>query len=331
MLTNYNNLALPMAVWLAADDYDLADPDSQTVSATGLIRPIKMQILTRRMQQQGAEPPAMDIVQNFSSRMGSAFHLAVEMAWLNNLEPALEKLGYSYEVIERIKVNPAEVSGDDIPVYLEQRTEKELNGWLISGKYDFVLDGEVQDIKSTKVGLYMKSNKEHDFVLQGSIYRWLNPEIITKPTMTVNYIFTDWYPMRALSDSSYPGAPLLSKQIPLLSLGETREYIESRLEQLEALADADQEEMPRCTPRELWQDPSEYKYYSQPPELASRASKNFREDAGAAYEHQRKKGGFVVEVPSTPKRCNYCAASAMCQQAAEYRAQGLLQPNGDAL
>ena len=47
-----------------------------------------------------------------------------------------------------------------IPVYMEQRAYKELLGFKVSGKYDFVAEGKVQDFKSTSTFKHMQVVKE---------------------------------------------------------------------------------------------------------------------------------------------------------------------------
>ena len=39
---------------------------------------------------------------------------------------------------------------------------------------------------------YQNQSKDREYRLQGSMYRWLNPKIITKDVFNINYIFTDF-------------------------------------------------------------------------------------------------------------------------------------------
>ena len=52
-------------------------------------------------------------------------------------------------------INPSkpmlEFNPDAIPVYMEQRAYKQVGKYKVSGKFDFVAEGRVQDFKSTGV------------------------------------------------------------------------------------------------------------------------------------------------------------------------------------
>lgn len=127
------------------------------------------------------------------SRIGSAIHDAIERAWTTNHVEALSLLGYPNKVIERIRINPdpKHVTEDIIPVYLEQRANKQVGKYIISGKFDFVGDGRVEDFKSTSTFTAINNTNDEKYILQGSIYRWLNPQLITKDEMAIQFIFTD--------------------------------------------------------------------------------------------------------------------------------------------
>ena len=56
----------------------------------------------------------------------------------------------------------------------------------------FVAEGKVQDFKSTSVYTYLNQTNKDKYILQGSIYRWLNEDTITRDTMDIHFIFTDW-------------------------------------------------------------------------------------------------------------------------------------------
>ena len=100
----------------------------------------------------------------------------------------LKKLGYSDKTISRFKINPDKVEEGDIPVYLEKRVEKEILGWTVTGQFDMVFNGQLIDFKTTGTYTYETKCKDNDYILQGSIYRWLSP-LITEDTIAINFIF----------------------------------------------------------------------------------------------------------------------------------------------
>lgn len=322
---NPSNVPLSVAVYLATDNYDY---DPNTISATGLIRPLRQIVLARRVPN---EENVTDISQMLKSRMGSSIHDGIEQAWLKNAERAMATLGYPAQLIRRIKVNPEEGSlqEGDIPVWLEKRTQRAIAGHTLSGKFDFVAEGMVEDFKSTGTftwtNLRAGSQKEEDYKLQGSIYRWLNPEIITADHIAINFLFTDWSPAFVKPDSNYPKSPVERKLIPLMSLQETEAYIRRKLEQIDRYMDAEESEVPRCTDHELWRSEPVFKYYKNP-DKRGRATKNF-DNHNDAYQKLIDDGGvgIVIEKPGTVRACKYCPAFAACSQKDELIASGELQ------
>jgi hypothetical protein len=328
MLTNTKNIPLSVAVWLAHDSYDhVSDPSY--ISATGLLRPTKQVVLGRRVPPEDNIQDAMDL---FPSRMGTAIHDSIEVAWKTKYHQALANLGTPKNVIDRVIINPdpADLANhpDCIPVYLEQRRTKEFQGFKIGGKFDIVTDGQLEDFKSTKVWSYQSGSNVEDYILQGSIYRWLNPDKITKDTVQINYILTDWLRSKTLADPEYPKCPIISKQYPLKSLEETEQYIETQLKRIVAYENSKEEDIPECSDDELWRSPSVWKYYKNPETATKpngRSTKNF-DNPAEAYQRQQKDGnvGIVVEKPGQVRRCNYCPGFAICKQKDQYIANGLL-------
>lgn len=322
-LTNQKNLPLTTAVWLAHDTYDrVVTPDY--ISATGVIRPLKQIILAMRVDPSDQITDVSDLV---ASRMGQSIHDSIERAWLSSYERALKNLGYPQNIIDRVIVNPtpdqlAQME-NPIPVYLEQRRIKELMGFKIGGKFDIVAEGTLEDYKSTKVFTYVKGSNHLDYILQGSIYRWLNPEIITNDVMRINYIFTDWLKSRASYDPNYPKTPIISKTFPLMSLQEIESWMLHKLTEIKRLQHAPEEQLPPCTDEELWRTESTWKYYSDPAKL-SRATKNFETQAEANSHMITKGKGIVIQAKGMVKRCNYCPAFTVCKQKDQYLADGSL-------
>src|SRR5690606_233543 len=107
---------------------------------------------------------------------------------------------------------------DIIPVYLEQRLKRKLGKWTISGKFDFIAEGRVQDFKSTSVWTWQKQVNSNKYPQQGSIYRWLDPKKITEDVMDIHYIFTDWKAIQARTDPNYPSRRFHRQSFNLMSL-----------------------------------------------------------------------------------------------------------------
>ena len=327
--TNNTNVSLSLAVFLASSNYSNKEgiPSDlehlNIISATTLLKPVRQTVLAQRVPQELA---VLDVSQLMSSRMGSSIHSGIEQAWKNNYKRALADLGYSENVIDKVRINPPKNSQEDIiPVYMENREYKQLGNFCITGQYDFVMDGKLEDFKSTSTFTYMNNTKDEDYILQGSIYRWLNPDIIYQDTMTIQFIFTDWSAAKAKADPNYPQQKFISKSYPLLSLEETERYIKQRLKQLEEYWDKPEEEIPECTDKELWRSDPVWKYYKDPKKM-TRSTKNF-DNKQDAYIRLAEDGnvGTVVEVPGKAVACRYCSAYPICTQKDRLIASGDLE------
>ena len=186
--TNKNDISLALAVFLMYDKYDYDDrPNS--VSTTRLIRPLRQLVLS---QQNKELMKTVDISDLVASRMGSAIHDGCEEAWTDtrNVARALELLGVGESARELVHINPEPENLFEgiVPVYVEQRAEREIDDMIITGKYDLVLDGTLNDYKSTSVWTYIYDSNAWSYTVQGSIYKWLNPEKITSDYININYI-----------------------------------------------------------------------------------------------------------------------------------------------
>lgn len=310
--SNTSSIPLSMAVFLASDNYDYQD-DQHYISATSLIKPLRQLILASRVPEGSNQ---VDLVNMIASRMGAAIHDAIERAWVNNYRKAMEVLGYPTKIINKIQINPKpeELKEDSIPIYLEQRAYKQVGKWTIGGKFDFVGDGRVEDFKSTSVYTAINNRKDDDYILQGSIYRWLNPTLITKDEMAIQFIFTDWSAAKAKADPAYPQSRIQQRVLMLKSINETDSFIKRKLAAIEKYWDAPEEDIPDCIDEDLWRSEPVWKYYKNPTKM-SRSTKNF-EDKQDAYIRLAQDGnvGVVVEVPGQVTACKYCSGFVVCTQ-----------------
>lgn len=322
MYTNVHNLPISLALWLAYDDYD-HNSDDNVISATSLLKPTKSLILGSKTVKE----ESIDISTLVPSRMGTAIHTAIETAWLSDkVKDLLAKVGYPAKLISKMLVNPdpETVTADDLAIYMEIRSSKDLMGYTISGKFDFICDGQLEDFKSTGTYTWIKQSNKEKYIQQGSIYRWLNPTLVTNDIMRINYIFTDWSAAKAKQSSDYPKSRVISQEYVLMSLDETESFIKNRLSKLIKYKDCTQEEMPQCTSEELWERESVYKYYKNP-EKKTRSTGNFSNYYEAHQRYIDDGGvGEVVTVKGEVVFCKYCPALAICKQAQSLINEGRL-------
>lgn len=318
-ITNTGDISLALAVWLLHDEYDYIN-EPNYVSATALMKPLRHLILPKRVP---AEQQVVDVEDFISRAMGHSLHDSIEKAWTKGHARALRLLGYPEEVIERVRINPTpeEVRGSNsiIPVYLEQRGFRTVTvggvTYTIGGKFDYVGEGIVQDVKSTTAYTWLYGGKDEDYKLQMSIYRWLHPDKITEDFGRINFIFTDWQKAQAKINPNYPQQRVAHKDIPLMSLAETEAWIIAKLTQVQRYKDAPEDQIPECSADELWMSDPQYKYYADPAKTQGRSTKNF-DDPIEARKFLAEKGGkgIIITVPGTPKRCGYCDAAPICTQ-----------------
>jgi len=321
--TNTSNIALPLAVFLATDGYD---HENNTISATSIMKSTRQYILGSRVNQSEA---FIDIASLIASRLGTSIHNGIEESWKGkNLAKTLQALGQPKRVYENIIVNPTQelVHADPsvIPVYMEIRSYMDILGYRISGKFDFVGGGKVQDYKTTSSWSYIYQTNRESFIIQMSIYKLLNPDIITKPTGTIHYVFMDWSKTTAERTKDYPASRLLSQDYPLMSEKETMAYLKGKLNAITMYDATPEPELPPCNDAELWRKEDTWKYYANPLKMG-KSTKNFK-SMSEAHTRFAKDGatGIVKFFPGKVVACNYCPAFALCTQKDAYIASGEL-------
>ncbi len=327
-LTNSKNIPLSLALWLGWDTYAHSDNPHQ-ISVTTLIKPLKQIIMGQRAGE-GMSESTQDVSSMIASAMGTSLHNGIEAAWCSEQAPEiLRSLGYPKRVVERMVINPedGEDLTDKIPVYTERRTNKQVGKWTISGEFDFCAEGTVRDFKSTGTYTYTHKTNDDKYALQGSMYRWLNPEIITSDRMYIDFIFTDWSALSARTQSGYPESRVMEYPLTLRSVEETDAYIKHKLSMLEELATAEEELIPSCTKEDLWASDPVYKYYNAKAAVTmKRATKNYK-TMHEAEAHRVRDGSMGVVIMQRPvvKACRYCPGLSVCKQGQGYLNDGSLK------
>ena len=294
-----SSIPFPLAVWLAHDEYDYVN-DPKYISATTLLHPTRSIALEKRLP----EPEEIDLQALIAPRMGTALHDSIEMVWKNPKawQAAMKKLGYPQRLAERLDI------------HIEERNQKQFMGYTIGGKFDMVVNGQLFDFKSTSVWTWINGDKDKDYILQGSIYKWLNPGVITSNSIVICFLFTDWSSKEATYKENYPKSRIKQKELMLLSDAEVESFLKKKLGDITIAMQQKQEDMVSCSDDELWRSQPKFKYYASG-DTSKRATRVFdtaQEAAACKAKNQNK--GTVLMVPGEPKRCNYCPASPICEQ-----------------
>lgn len=305
------------------DDYDYINEENY-ISVTTLMKPLRQIILGMRPNPNSDNPDVLDFV---ARTLGNAIHNGIELAWKSGYARNLIKLGYPQSVVDKVVINPddeAYADPDLIPIHIERRGFRKINGYTLGGKFDLVADGILEDNKSTSTYTWVKGTRDDEHRLQGSIYRWIDQarpvKYITEDWMRVNYIFTDWNKAFARNQENYPQSRVQAKMLGLLSLVETEQFITSKLALISKYKDTPEKLIPECSDEELWKSETVYKYYSDASKTDGRATKNF-DNLREANEFKASKGkGVVITIEGTPKRCEYCSVFELCSQKDKYYA-----------
>jgi hypothetical protein len=326
-VTNNSGISLPLAVWLLHDEYDYVRDVENYISVTTLMKPLRQIVLPHRIP---AEQQEADVEEFIARKLGHAIHDSIEKAWTIGHRRSMELLGYPKDIIDRIAINPTDdeirLSNEIIAVYLEQRELREHKGFTIGGKYDMIADGIVHDNKSTSVWGWIKGDKDAGYRLQMSLYRWLDAgrpmQRITEDFGRINFIFTDWSKAQMNTVAGYPAKRVEHKDIPLLSLQETQNWVENKLALIQQHWNTPENQLPECTDEELWRSPPSYRYFSDPAKATqpgARSTKNF-DNLNEARKFQASKGGIgtIVTQLGEAKACGFCPAFDACTQKDRY-------------
>lgn len=316
---DFNEVPLLIAAWAADDRYDYNN-NPNYFSATTLIKNAKQIIMTNRAREEGVK---VDILDFINSSLGTAIHDSIEKTWKHNKEQALSRLGLTKEQIDSIIVNPDKPITDPSKtvMYIERRATKTLNvdgqDWIIGGKFDYVVNGELFDIKTTSTYTYVNDSNAENYIMQGSIYKYLHDDVVTGNVIHINYIFKDWQAGKVGTTPNYPKNRVIQKDYPLKSKEEVEQFLINKIKKYIEYKDLDESAIPLCSDEELWRDAPVYKVYKDKESFSSgsRALKNFQDYKEALeFSESRKTPAYIHTFISEPKRCKYCPGFAICKQ-----------------
>lgn len=289
--TNKHDLPEEVVLWLKTDDYDY---EEAVMSATMLMKPVRAIVLIKRYFDQ-IEKDVSDLI---AQRYGTAIH----------------------DSFEKVKMPDA---------VQEQRFYSELNGQRISGKPDILKRIEenlhrLKDIKSTSVWTYIYGSRDEDNRIQLSIYVWLLEKngINMEPDADIIYAFTDWKRSDARRKEDYPDTRMIQKTLAIMSPDDTETYILHRLELINKANPLPDDDLPRCTKEELWAKDDTWAVMKKGRKSAVKVFDK-RDDAYDMMDTNLKEYRVEHRLGKV-NRCNYCDASAFCNQFTEMAEQGII-------
>jgi hypothetical protein len=291
-INNKTNLPKPIVDWLSYDEYD---HESDTISATKLLKSPRQVILEKRHKDE----LEIDVSELVSSKFGTAIHNSFELAFKDKPEYRQEERHY-----KTVNIDGTE--------------------FKVSGKFDFILNNIIHDIKTTSTWTYVFGSNDQKYIEQLSIYRWLLQDTIDiEDTCKIVFVFTDWSKSKARQDKSYPQFRVATKDYKLMSIEETNQFVRSKLENIHTKSDVPDSELPYCTDEELWKDSDTFAVFKK--RGAKRATKVFN-NLDEAMKYQRDQSCFTVEHrKGGVNACNYCNVSKFCNQYKMLESQGLIK------
>lgn len=352
-LSNTTKLNVIVACAVAHSDYDYNN-DPKYISATTLIKSPR-RIVMGMWNMKNKEK--VDVTKLAPMFLGNSSHTAVQLFWESPNEywrNGLKNLGYSKKYINRIIVNPTKKQlkkfqikhkGNALVVYIEKRAQARIGKYNLTGKYDYIFDGRVQDLKTASVYKVNKMLQEwymyevlvkdvqdktinhskyialiydecptiFEYLMQGSIYKVLNPDKIKSKFFLLEVVMKDWFAY--MEDMpGYPSKSIMDFELFLFSVKATKKWAKRKLKYVHSIRKAKVEDLPYCTPTELWQGKPIYKYFTNPKN--TKATKVFKHDSHAAYAYLDSKNGVgVIKIIHAPiKACGYCDFSSKCDQ-----------------
>ena len=214
--------------------------------------------------------------------------------------------------------------GKDDNHIVEERLHATLDGWRISGAIDLQIKSDaglsIRDYKTTSAWAVM--NEKQEWEQQLNIYAWLVQTVKQTPVTDVGIvaIIRDWSRREASKNENYPPAPVKEIPITLWSYEDQEAYIKHRISLHSAceFAMETDEDLPLCTPEEMWERPTVWAVKKKGGVRAKSLHED-KEGAESALESLGK--DYEIEVrPGSRTRCeSFCPVSNYCQQWRDYQ------------
>lgn len=267
MLTNKLNLPQAFVMAVQNDPYTRGNSD---ISVTQLIAPPYQRKLRETVE------PIEDVSQRTFSLYGQITHGILERSGLKH--------------------------GLDV----EERLYADINGWKVSGQYDLIVDGILQDWKFTTFWSVKGDSPKQEWIEQLNLLRVLavrNGKDIKG--LQIIAILRDHQMAQAKRDSEYPQLPVAVVDIPMWDLFEAEEFMFNRVK-------AHQEAEPEvCTDAERWMTSPVYAHKKGGRKSAIKLY-DIKEEADAAALDGGK-DHFVEHRPGAYRRCeDYCNINHSC-------------------
>lgn len=212
--------------------------------------------------------------------------------------------------------------GKDENHLVEERISTNLDGWNISGAIDLQIINEdgtitINDYKTCAAWSVM--NEKIDWEYQLNIYAWLVEKVKQTPVtkLEIVAVIRDWSRRDAAVKQNYPDAPIKIIPINLWPFEQREKFIQDRITlHSNALFELETgEELPHCTPEEMWEKPTTFAVKKDGAARAKSVHETMQEATEALPP-----SGYKIEVRQGERtRCaNFCSVRPFCSQWEQY-------------
>jgi hypothetical protein len=212
--------------------------------------------------------------------------------------------------------------------YVDYTFEQELCQTIqdrkVSGRFDLKDGKDIYDFKSCKVWKKVFDPTLKEWHEQQNLYAYLcHLSGIEVDTINVIAIYKDWSEGMALRDKNMPQQQIVEYPLELWKWETTREFLDEKLSALISAEDADDANLPMCTPTDRWErftGGHTVEYAILKTRDAKRATKVVRTSLDDAYAAARGMKGITnescIEIRYSKRlRCeNYCAVNSFCKE-----------------
>lgn len=283
--TNKHGLPAPMVRALSSSKYSKGDA---RISVTGLMGSPRINVL----KQKHHDEIEVDVMDRLWAVFGTTVH--------NILEEGAEGL-------------------DDY--IAEERIDTELDGWKISGGIDVQHLSEgvvgIRDWKVTSAYAVMSNKPEWEQQLNAYAYLIEKEKGLKVKDIQIGAIIRDWKRYEADRNPDYPQKPVVMIDIPLWGYNAREKYLLDRIalhKEAHRLAEWG-EELPPCTPEEMWEKPAVYAVKK----VGGVRAISLHSDKQEAIDKAIRTGNCVETRPGARTRCEgYCEVSSFCDIHQEY-------------
>ena len=342
--------SLSVAVMLAVDNYKY-NPDPKAISATTLLQPLRMLILRALKGNDKVDIEIGNIVASRTGTAVHTM-LEESWLNPSTLKKVLARLDCAdLKVKVNPPDNPAalkKLRAEGVTVvWVEQYAERAVSNRIVTGTFDFCGGGILEDLKNTGAFKVKEAMAEifnfndelnalpvtkldvedyytkleainaicptvFNLSMQGSIYKFLNPDKIKDDVMLVQFIIKDYKKGEALKDITYPQTNPYQLSLPLFTHAEVEGWIYYKLKLLE---EGDLLNLPLCTTKELWMSDETWKVYAKADSKRCVNGGTFTSLQAANHFLSQRKSGVVKKIANPPRRCGYCSVRNNCSQA----------------